>query len=67
MIIRYRTRDHALGDPVFDLRGIERGGKPRLLAVIARALPELGTADAGRAVPADEIAVGVLAEQVIED
>src|SRR3954469_16006136 len=47
--------------------GVERGRKPLLLVVIPRALPEFGTPDPGRAVPADNLAVGVLADHVVEE
>ena len=49
------------------LGGIERRGQPLLLAVVARPLPEPRPADAGRAMPADEVAVGVLAQQIVEE
>ena len=49
-----------------DFGGVERRGEPLLLAVIARAVPEPRPADAGRAVPADDVAVGVLADHVVE-
>src|SRR6266568_8827486 len=48
-------------------RSVERSGKAFLVAVIARAFPEFRTADAGRAVLADDLAVGVLADQVVEE
>src|SRR5436309_2842357 len=48
-------------------RGVERSGKAFLVAVIARAFPELRTADAGRAVPADDLAVGVLADEIVKE
>src|SRR3954463_3737672 len=48
-------------------RGVERGGKALLVAVIARAFPEPRTADAGRAMPANDLAVGVLADHVVEE
>src|SRR5947207_2045402 len=47
--------------------GIEGSGEPLLLVVVARTLPELRPADAGRAVLADDLAVGVLADQVVEE
>ena len=50
-----------------DFGGIERGREPLLFAVIARAFPELRTADAGRAVPADDLAVGVFADHVVQE
>ena len=50
-----------------DFRGVERRGEPLLLAVIARALPEARPADAGGAVPADDLAVRVLADHLVEE
>src|SRR3954468_3894072 len=50
-----------------DFGGVERGRKPLLLVVIPRAFPEFGTSDPGRAVPADDLAVGVLADHVVEE
>src|SRR5262245_11602115 len=47
--------------------GIERGGEALLLVVVARALPELRPADAGRAVLADDLAAGVFADQVVDE
>src|SRR5581483_2226262 len=47
------------------LRGVERVGEPRLFAVIARTLPEARPADAGRAMPAEEIALRVFAGQIV--
>ena len=49
------------------LGGVERGGEPLLLAVVAGALPEARPADAGRAVAADQIAVRVLADDVVDE
>src|SRR5580692_7372009 len=49
----------------FDIGGVERRGEPRLFAVIARTLPEFRPADAGRLVPPDQIAVGVLAHDLV--
>src|ERR1700683_1781686 len=43
------------------------GGQPRLFSVISCAIPEPRPADAGRAMPADDVPVGVLAEQVVEE
>src|SRR4051812_34872676 len=51
----------------YHFRSVERGGKAFFLAVIARAFPEFRTADAGRAVPADDLAVGVFADHVVEE
>src|SRR5256714_6002526 len=50
-----------------DFGGIQRSGKPLLLAVVARAFPEARPSDAGRAVAADDLAVGVLADHVVEE
>ena len=63
-LLRFRLGPDRFVD---DFRRVERGRKTRLLAVIARALPKLRTADAGRPVLADQIAVGVLAEDVVEE
>src|SRR4249920_1526831 len=52
---------------VDDFGGIEGRRKPLLFVVIARAFPELRTADAGRTVPPDDLAVGVFAEQFVEE
>src|SRR6266852_3247480 len=41
--------------------------KPLFLVVIACALPEARPADPGGAVPADDLAVGVLSEHVVEE
>src|SRR5450756_2823169 len=50
-----------------DFGGVERRGQPLLFAVISRAIPESGPSDAGRAMPADDMTVGVLADQVVEE
>ena len=50
-----------------DFGGVERRGEALLLAVVAGALPEARPADAGGAVLADDLAVGVLADQVVEE
>src|SRR6202000_2445299 len=42
-------------------------GKPLLFAIISRAIPEPRPSDAGRAMPADDVAVGVLADHVVEE
>src|SRR5712691_819553 len=52
---------------VGDLGGIERRGETLLFAVIARAVPEPRSADPGRAVAAEELAVGVLAEHFVDE
>src|SRR3954468_3928931 len=46
---------------------VEGCGEPLLLVVVPRALPELRAADAGRAVLADDLAVGVLTDHVVEE
>src|SRR3984893_3570061 len=51
--------------PVFG--GVECCGPPFFFAVISSAIPEPRPADAGRAMPADDVSVGVLAEQVVEE
>src|SRR4051794_38198339 len=48
------------------LGGIERCGQILLLVVIARAFPEARAADTGGAMPSDQIALGVLAEEVVD-
>src|SRR5215475_5823923 len=50
-----------------DFGGIERCRKPLLFVVVPRALPELRTADAGGAVPPDDLAVCVFAEQFVDE
>src|SRR5437588_6495090 len=45
---------------------VERGREALLLAVVAGALPEARATDPGRAVPPDQVALGILAEQVVE-
>src|SRR5262245_41701804 len=47
--------------------GVEGRGQPLLLVVVPRALPEFRPADTGRAVLADDLAVGILADQVVEE
>src|SRR6516162_4813897 len=47
--------------------GIQRRREPFLFAVIARPLPESRTADPGGAMFADDLAVGVLADHVVEE
>src|SRR6516165_1840296 len=49
------------------LGGIERRGEALLLAVVARPVPEARTPDSGRAVAAEDIAVGILADHVVEE
>src|ERR1700674_62052 len=53
-----------LGD---DFCGVECRGEPLLLAVVSCAIPETWPSDAGRAVPADDVSVGVLADHVVEE
>src|ERR1700676_3685665 len=52
---------------VRDFGGVQRGGKPMFLTVVARPIPEARAADTGGAVAADDIAIGVLADHVIEE
>src|SRR5207245_6675946 len=47
--------------------GVECRRKPLLFAVISRALPESRPADPGRVMPADDLAVRVLAHQVVQE
>src|SRR5262249_61026309 len=47
--------------------GVERGGEPPLLAVVARAVPELRPADAGRAMAADQLSLGVLTGHLVAE
>src|SRR5215468_12159776 len=47
--------------------GVERGGEPPLLAVVARAVPELRPADAGRAMASDQLSLGVLTEHLVDE
>src|SRR6478672_2456383 len=47
--------------------GVERGRQPLLLAEIPSAFPESRPSDPGRAVPADDLAVRVLADHVVEE
>src|SRR5262245_19091194 len=47
--------------------GIERGRQTLLLAIVARTIPEFRSADAGRFVVADNVAVGILAGHLIEE
>src|SRR5215471_538536 len=46
---------------------VERGRETLLLAVVARTLPEARAADAGRAVPPDQLALGVLADEIVDE
>src|SRR5438128_1776547 len=46
---------------------IEGRGQPLLLVVVPRTFPELRATDAGRAVLADDLAVGVFADHVVEE
>src|SRR6266699_69971 len=48
-------------------RGVERGGEALFLAVVARAVPKPRPADAGGAMAADQLALGVLAQDFIEE
>src|SRR6185503_6171218 len=46
------------------LGGVERGRKPLLLAIVAGPVPELGPANSSRAMPPDQIAVRIFADDV---
>src|SRR5579863_10638809 len=48
-------------------RRVERGGETLVLAVIASAIPEFRVTDAGRFVLADEVAVRVFADDVVDE
>src|SRR5215203_7131330 len=50
-----------------DFAGVEGGVQTLFLAVIARAIPEFGPADAGRFVRADQVALGVLAGHLVDE
>src|SRR6185312_16227462 len=50
-----------------DFGGVERGREPIFFTEIPRALPEPRPPDSGRAVPADDLAVRVLADHVVEE
>src|SRR5262249_60253257 len=47
-------------------RAAEPRGLAILLAVVARAIPEFRAANAGRAMAADDVAVGVLAQHFVD-
>src|SRR5262245_44846379 len=47
--------------------GIERRREPLLFAVVARPVPELRPADAGRAMAADQPALRVLAQHLVDE
>src|SRR5262245_51725357 len=57
----------ASGRGRFQHRGVEGGGEALLLVVIVRPVPEPRTPDSGRAVAADQLAVGIFPEQIIEE
>src|SRR5450756_2195543 len=50
-----------------DFGGVKRSSEPLLFAVISRAIPKAWPSDAGRAMPADDLPVGVLADDVVEE
>src|SRR5689334_5571623 len=52
---------------VRDVGSVEGGGEPFLFAIVSGTVPEPRPSDSGRAVPADDLAVGVLAEQVVDE
>src|ERR1700710_1961837 len=47
--------------------GVEGCREPFLFTVIPGAFPETGASDAGRAMPSDDLAVGVLTHQFIDE
>src|SRR5579883_3494958 len=51
----------------YHLGRIQSRGEPLLLAIVAGAIPELRAADAGRAMAADEVALRVLPDDLIEE
>src|SRR5829696_2468239 len=62
-----RARRSCRGVLADAFHGVEGGGEPLLLAIVARPLPEARAPDSSRPVPADELAGGVLADDVVED
>src|SRR6185503_4032911 len=50
-----------------DFSGVERGSEPLLFAEISRPLPEPRTPDSGRSMPADDLAVRVFADHVVQE
>src|SRR5258707_13441383 len=50
-----------------DFGGVKRGSEPLLFAVISRSIPKAWPSDAGRAMSADDLPVGVLADDVVEE
>src|SRR5882757_10825587 len=50
-----------------DFGGIECCREPLLFAIIACALPEARASDPGRAMPSDDLAVGVFADHVVQE
>src|SRR5204863_8048179 len=50
-----------------DFGRVERGTKPLLVAEITRTFPETRAADSGRAVPADQLAIRVLAQHFVDE
>src|SRR5437899_3344427 len=61
------ARSRSLVVRVDGFRGVERGREALLLAVVARAIPEFRSADAGRFMVADNVAVGILAGHLVEE
>src|SRR5271169_6637358 len=49
------------------LGGVEGGGETLIFAEIARAIPKARLADSGRAVLADDTAVLILADEVVDE
>src|SRR5450755_625852 len=52
---------------VCDVGGVEGRGEPLLFAIISGAVPEPRPADSGGAMPANQLAVGVFADQVVDE
>jgi hypothetical protein len=44
---------------------VERSGKPLFFTIVSRTIPKARPSDSGRAVPADDVSVGVLADEVV--
>src|SRR6185312_5174243 len=50
-----------------DFGRVKRSREPLLLAIVARALPEAWPSDARRTMSSDNVSVGVLADNVVEE
>src|SRR6202171_6266790 len=57
----------SLTQRLFGFGSVESGGEALLFAEIARAIPEPRLADSGRAVLADDVAVLILAEEIVDE